>query len=772
MRTASKVALAAAVVVVAGVVAAFGPVVRAAVATRAASMNLTLDVGSVAPGWGALRLGNVTVRAPDVPSLTMVFDRIDVALGADLAVTAVSVTGGAVRLDGDVETVAEELEAWRARRPAARGTGSGTRVEATGVFVEWTRASPEGPLTAWGVRYARDGDGETLGADLVRGARGPLAVELQDAALQLRREAGERQVVKVRSSAATVDVRLGSAPLDLVRNDTPVPPGDAASPGGAGATSRGMRVRDLLARASAALTAAVPDGASVDLDGLHLALRHGEEALNFGPGKLRMAREGARLHAELVPGAAGQKAPLGLRLDVPLTPGPVRFRVEGGPVSLAALGIREGDVGLSDVGRASVEARIDAELSADGSELEFETSGRLRDVTISQGWMAVQPLTDLTLGWRAKGETDPDFRTFAVSEGVLELGAARIEARGDLHRDGEHVRAEITGGVPLASCQAMLDSLPRGLAPLTEGMRLAGTFSLAAHLEFDTRSADRTKVETTVANECVVTAVPPSVDPKRFRAPFVRTVTGADGRAMTLASGPGAAGWIPLGAISRHMETAVLVCEDGRFFQHRGFDEEAVRNSIKENLRLRKFARGASTISMQLTKNLYLAREKTVSRKLQEVLLTMLLEQQLAKREIMELYLNVIEFGPGLYGVGPAAAHYFATTPADLSLGQSLYLASILPRPSVQYFGSGGAVTEAWSNYLRRLMHVARKIRRVDETELADGLSEIVTYGAARSPRRELPPDEDPAPDGEAPDEALLPEPRDAYPPEAAGQGG
>jgi membrane peptidoglycan carboxypeptidase len=179
------------------------------------------------------------------------------------------------------------------------------------------------------------------------------------------------------------------------------------------------------------------------------------------------------------------------------------------------------------------------------------------------------------------------------------------------------------------------------------------------------------------------------------------------------------------------MEIAVLTTEDGHFHRHHGFDEEAIHNSIRENIRAGRFVRGASTISMQLARNAYLGRERTLSRKLQEAILTLYLEQELTKREIMELYLNVIEFGPLLYGVGPAARHYFHASPSQLSLGQALYLASILPSPTKQHFGSGGAVSAQWSNHLRRLMKIVHKTKRINDEELAEALRETVVFGRA-----------------------------------------
>ena len=212
-----------------------------------------------------------------------------------------------------------------------------------------------------------------------------------------------------------------------------------------------------------------------------------------------------------------------------------------------------------------------------------------------------------------------------------------------------------------------------------------------------------------------------------------REVKGANKQPMEIESGPGSPDWVPIDAISPLMETAVQVCEDGHFPYHHGFDFEAIQNSIKDNLIKGRFARGASTISMQLAKNLYLSKEKTLGRKLQEAVLTQLLEQELSKRELLELYLNVIEYGPGVYGIGPAAHYYFAKRPSDLSLGQALYIASILPNPDRQHFDPDGKVSVAWTSYLQRLMRIARKIGQISDEQLTSGLAEQVAFHVADS---------------------------------------
>jgi membrane peptidoglycan carboxypeptidase len=106
----------------------------------------------------------------------------------------------------------------------------------------------------------------------------------------------------------------------------------------------------------------------------------------------------------------------------------------------------------------------------------------------------------------------------------------------------------------------------------------------------------------------------------------------------------------------------------------------------------------------------------------------MLLEERLSKQEIMELYLNIVELGPGIYGVGQAAEHYFAKPASELSLGQALYLASILPDPTRQHFTPEGAVTPRWSEYLKKLMNIARKVKLISDEELAQGLLEEVAF--------------------------------------------
>ncbi len=139
--------------------------------------------------------------------------------------------------------------------------------------------------------------------------------------------------------------------------------------------------------------------------------------------------------------------------------------------------------------------------------------------------------------------------------------------------------------------------------------------------------------------------------------------------------------WKPLGAISPHLKNAVLIAEDAAFFQHEGLDYKEIREAIKINAEKMEFARGASTITQQLAKNLYLSPSKNPVRKLKELLLTFSLERHLTKRRIFELYLNVIEWGDGVYGAEAAARTYFGKSCSDLSGQESAALAAVIINP-------------------------------------------------------------------------------------------
>ncbi len=139
--------------------------------------------------------------------------------------------------------------------------------------------------------------------------------------------------------------------------------------------------------------------------------------------------------------------------------------------------------------------------------------------------------------------------------------------------------------------------------------------------------------------------------------------------------------WVPYSAISDYLKTAVLIGEDGAFFQHEGYDVEQIKESFIRNWEEKRFVRGGSTITQQLAKNLFLSTSKHPLRKLKEFFIARRLEKKLSKRRIFEIYLNVIEWGDGIYGVEAASKSYFGKSAKELSVRDTTLLAAAIPNP-------------------------------------------------------------------------------------------
>ncbi|MCM0081019.1 transglycosylase domain-containing protein [Geomonas sp. Red32] len=172
-----------------------------------------------------------------------------------------------------------------------------------------------------------------------------------------------------------------------------------------------------------------------------------------------------------------------------------------------------------------------------------------------------------------------------------------------------------------------------------------------------------------------------------------------------LVVGPKNRYWTPSPSIPPEMKWAVIVAEDSNFYKHEGVDLKALKNAIKYDLEKKSFARGASTITQQVAKNLFLSREKTITRKVKEIYLARRMEQELTKGRIIELYLNVIELGPMVYGIGHGSHYYFGKSPSALTPRECAFLAAMLPGPRVAYnpYKNLGKVLKR-SNMILRLL--------------------------------------------------------------------
>tara|TARA_Y100001934_G_C12196157_1_gene698886 strand:- start:110 stop:682 length:573 start_codon:yes stop_codon:yes gene_type:complete len=139
--------------------------------------------------------------------------------------------------------------------------------------------------------------------------------------------------------------------------------------------------------------------------------------------------------------------------------------------------------------------------------------------------------------------------------------------------------------------------------------------------------------------------------------------------------------WVSYNLIPSHLKRAVIAAEDSQFISHNGFDFKAIKIAYKKNIKEKRIVAGGSTISQQLAKNLFLSTEKTIWRKIEEAIITLMIENIMSKRRILEIYLNIIEWGNSVFGIKAATIHYYNIPISSLSEEQSCYLAAMIPNP-------------------------------------------------------------------------------------------
>ncbi|MGE5663371.1 MAG: monofunctional biosynthetic peptidoglycan transglycosylase [Deltaproteobacteria bacterium] len=289
-------------------------------------------------------------------------------------------------------------------------------------------------------------------------------------------------------------------------------------------------------------------------------------------------------------------------------------------------------------------------------------------------------------------------------------------------------------------------------------------------------------------------SVAPLKDPRKSYVVVVRDWKRAN-RPFVL--GPKNRRWTPIGAIPSSMRKAVVAAEDAKFYSHDGVDYDAMKAALKTDIEKRRFARGGSTITQQLAKNVFLSREKTINRKIKEVVLAWRIDDILSKSRILELYLNVVELGPMIFGVGHASQYYFGKPPSALTIRESAFLAAMLPGPRIydpyrkmervmrrsdkilRHMAAAGMITEdEFRVALAEIPNIAGLERKVEKTiasppppvdkvpptVAADGVEVVAPDAGAGSPSGpppvgppEAPPEAPPAGEADGPALAVPP---------------
>lgn len=266
-----------------------------------------------------------------------------------------------------------------------------------------------------------------------------------------------------------------------------------------------------------------------------------------------------------------------------------------------------------------------------------------------------------------------------LGESQLTVGSSKWTMSGWLRR-GQPVSAQLDVRLAPAACNDLLASLPVALRGPLDGMAMTGTFGGHAKLAIDLSAAvgDGAQLETQFDGACRVDSEPPAADVASLAG--ITEHAYPDGTSGKV--GRGAPGWIELARLPGYLPMAFVAAEDAAFFDHHGFDLGQIARSLEIDLRERRLARGGSTISQQLVKNVFLSQRRSADRKLQEAILTWRLEERMDKKSILERYLNVIELGPRVFGIGAASKHWFGVPPYMLNLHQAAFLAAMTSEPT------------------------------------------------------------------------------------------
>lgn len=340
---------------------------------------------------------------------------------------------------------------------------------------------------------------------------------------------------------------------------------------------------------------------------------------------------------------------------------------------------------------------INAELRLDLEKdvLRYKGLVDLSGLNLFHPMLSESTVRDLSFRGDVEGSFDRRARVMRLARAELDARGVSVSLTGSLElpdgieasgarREFRRFDARLT--IPPVPCQTMLDAIPGEVVPHLVGFKLSGTFATDVFVAVDWADLQATRLDGSIGIKgCKVRGAPELMDAKRLAGSFDHEVEVAPEKWEKVTIGPESSSFVPLVEVSPHLVNSLMTTEDSSFYKHRGFITREFRSALIKNLEAGYFRYGASSITMQMVKNVLLNRDKTLARKLQELFLTWYLEGELEKDRILEIYVNAIEYGPGLYGIKPASYQYFGKPPIELSPVDAAFFSSILPAPKRRY---------------------------------------------------------------------------------------
>ena len=412
---------------------------------------------------------------------------------------------------------------------------------------------------------------------------------------------------------------------------------------------------------------------------------------------LRMAGEGKQELTLLVgSGAIRSSGPGRARLEAQVRPGigPGRLSLDGlllreGPAAILDVRIDDFDLAQTplakllpfEVQAGILRANVAVDLLAGLTRADVTGGVSVQNLAVNHPWLAPTSVGGLRADLDLDIALDLGQRSVEVFRNVWTLAGLPIEVDGRVDFGPPvHVVGSIRSGPHPGS--RLADAFPPALIPSLVPLELEGQWSAETRFDIDVGAPKELVLEIDLDFKELVAARMGAVRLDKVLGKFRRRYRDPETDDLrSFQTGPGTANWTPLERIPPELVIGLRVQEDGGFFRHDGFSLLHVRGALRRDIEEGRLARGASTMSMQTVKNVYLDLEKTLSRKLQEVLITWQLEKFLDKPDILETYVNVIEWGPHIYGIRQAARHFFDKTPEALTPVECIYLSTMVPGP-------------------------------------------------------------------------------------------
>ena len=465
------------------------------------------------------------------------------------------------------------------------------------------------------------------------------------------------------------------------------------------------------------------DGQRVTLDDLDADLRAGRVSggdlvLDAGEVTLRADRFSATgdLHGE---------GPIAERLKSVRLDG-VRVVARGVTVVLPSVTVEPKGGGYHASGKGLLNgavASFDLDLDLP-SRRTVHAKGNVRvvDLVVDHWRLAPEPLGPVTVDADFDVSLDLDRQLVDVDLPRIAVGPVHGALHAGVRGFGKNPRLDLRLTLPKQRCDRLVQAVPRAMLAGLPDLRVDGEAWLDARLKVDLADTHKLRFDVDGSlDECRLLTLGKALDRKvaGLSGPFVHRPE-VDGEQVGGDVGPGTQGYVPLASIPRFIPQGAMATEDLAFYKHKGFRASLIRGALKLDLEYRRYVYGGSTITQQLVKNLFLTRRKDLARKLEEAVLVVAVERALTKDRILELYLNCIEYGPGIWGLATASQAYFGKRVEDLDPTQGLYLMALKPYPKHGWhMARSGQWPANWVRRMGKIMTRVHKMGGVSDEQLA-----------------------------------------------------